>query len=113
MSALALHLGSSVALLGTSLYIAWNKRLWRQGRIVCLSLGVFWLPAVTLRILVFEKAGRSWEWLIISITWLALLLVLGLCVMYGSKKIHAHGRLMIILSLAAITALLSALGLSH
>lgn len=110
MSALALHLGISIVFLGISLYLAWEKRSWPQARILCLLLGVFWFPGVTLYTLVFGKVGESWEGLVISMTWLASLLVLGLCLMW-SKKIHAHGRWMIILTLTAIAMLLGMLAL--
>jgi hypothetical protein len=109
MPSLGIHLSISAAFLGVSLYIAWGRRAWKRLRIASLALGIFWLPGVSLGILAFEEAGKSWEWLIVSISWLAAVLVLGLCLMW-SKRVHAHGRLMIILVLIGIAGLLGALG---
>jgi len=107
---LALLLVISIAFIGFSLYAAWEKPTWRRARIGYLIVGVFWLPVITIGTFIFGKTIQSWEWLVVAMTWLASLLVLGLCLMW-SKKIHAHGRLMIILTLAAIALLLGALAL--
>jgi hypothetical protein len=101
-----LHLGGSMGFLAISLFLAWEKHSWGKMRLICLLLGIFWLPGITLNILILEKPGREWEWLTVSMIWLASILVLGLCLMYGSRKIHAQGRLMIILTLTAISVLL-------
>lgn len=105
MNGFILHISFSTACLLVSIAIALKKRASFLLRFLILGLGALWLPAVTLIYFLKSGSSRSWEWTILTIGWLSVWMVLGLCLMW-SKSIHFLGRELVILSLMGILSVL-------
>lgn len=107
-----LDLGISILLLAVSLLIALKKRVRNFLYWGSLCAGTLWLPSCTLRLCLWGNVPLSWSWNIFSMIWLSLMMVLGLCLMYGSKTIHFFGRDLVIMVLSGVILLLGTLILS-
>ena len=94
------------------LWIALKRRVPNKLFRIPLVLTIFWLPAISITSLLRKKTNQAWEEMILTMIWQAMLLILGLCLMYGSKRIHDVGREMVYFCIVAIALLLSAMVIS-
>ena len=106
MVSILLNVFIAALLIGLYFNFARKKRLNQTLHYLILIFGVFWMPCAAIIMLHSGTIGIGWLWLTVSIFWEANLLVLGLCLMYGSKTIHLAGRQLMIGVITAITLLL-------
>ena len=97
----------SAALLLITLIYAWKKRRYDWYGIGMLFLASV-LPIVRAWVnLIRIGPNQVWEDMVIGMVWEAILMIIGLCIMYGSTTMHYVGRWMMIFSITGIGLLLA------
>jgi len=102
-----LTFGLSISLLLVTLVYAWKKRRYDWHSIGMLFLASV-LPIVRAWVnLLRIGPNQVWEDMVIGMVWEAVLMIIGLCVMYGSTTMHYLGRWMMIFSIVSTGILLA------